>query len=117
MATAPRDRTLIVVKRTRGRINRKHNEHVVRWDAGLFNAIYWKFIERMDLRPPSGRALTMALSMWRRMGAVVTFVPSGARTSLRPPHLRIEIGTRTVTDRPSLVGLGSVITPPCGILL
>lgn len=24
--------------------------------AGLFNAIYWKFIERMDLRPPSAAA-------------------------------------------------------------
>jgi hypothetical protein len=23
---------------------------------GLFNAIYWKFIERMDLRPPSAAA-------------------------------------------------------------
>jgi uncharacterized iron-regulated membrane protein len=25
-------------------------------EAGLFNAIYWKFIERMDLRPPSAAA-------------------------------------------------------------
>ena len=24
--------------------------------SGLFNAIYWKFIERMDLRPPSAAA-------------------------------------------------------------
>jgi hypothetical protein len=30
-------------------------------------------------------ALTMALSMWRGTGAVLTFVPSGARTSVRPP--------------------------------
>ena len=34
-------------------------------------------------------------------------LPSGARTSFRPPRLRIEIGMRRVTVRPSPVGVGS----------
>ena len=62
-------------------------------------------------------ALTMALSMWRQTGAAVTFVPSGASTSLRPPRRRIEIGTRTVTVRPSSVSFGLAITPPSGLLV
>jgi hypothetical protein len=37
-------------------------------------------------------ALTMALSMWRRTGAIVTLVPSGVSTSFRPPRLRVETG-------------------------
>ena len=44
-----------------------------------------------------------------------TLLPSGARTSFRPPRLRMEIGTRMVTVRPSLVRLGSVITAPSEI--
>jgi hypothetical protein len=58
-------------------------------------------------------AFTMALSMSRHTGAAVTSDPSGARTTLRPPRLRIEIGTRTVTVRPTAVGLGSLNMPLC----
>lgn len=46
----------------------------------------------------------------RVIEAALIFVPSGASTSLRPPRLRIEIGTRTVTVRPS----GLTITQPSG---
>jgi hypothetical protein len=35
-------------------VNFYHIGEVVQ--PGLFNAIYWKFIERMDLRPPSAAA-------------------------------------------------------------
>jgi len=62
-------------------------------------------------------ALTMALSMRRRIAGPVSGVPSGARTSFRPPRRRIEIGIRTVRVRPSLVRFDSLITPPSGILV
>ena len=39
-------------------------------------------------------------------------MPSGASTSFRPPRFRIEIGTRTVMVRPSLLIFGFAITLP-----
>jgi hypothetical protein len=46
---------------------------------------------RRAQRKRLGDRLDIALSMCLRTGAV-TFVPSGARTSFRPPRLRIEMG-------------------------
>ena len=57
-------------------------------------------------------ALTIALSTRRGGAAQVTALPSGARTSFRPPLLRIEIGTLTVTVRASVEALGFAIKPP-----
>jgi hypothetical protein len=60
-------------------------------------------------------ALTMALSMRRRIGAAATLVPSGASTSLRPPRFLMDIGTRTVMVRPSLLIFGFAITLPSAV--
>ena len=48
-------------------------------------------------------------------GRGCNFAPSGASTSFRPPRLLIEIGTRTVTVRPSSLSFGLAITPPSGL--
>jgi|SRR3954454_19881276 hypothetical protein len=40
MATAPRDRTWIVVKLAPGSLNRKRHEHIVRWDASSFRSVW-----------------------------------------------------------------------------
>jgi hypothetical protein len=40
MATAPRDRTWIIVKLTPGSLNRKRHEHIVRWDDGALCGVW-----------------------------------------------------------------------------
>jgi hypothetical protein len=57
-------------------------------------------------------ALTIALSMRREDSIPPPGVPSGASTTFRPPRFRIEIGTRTVIVRPSLLIFGFAITLP-----
>jgi hypothetical protein len=57
-------------------------------------------------------ALTIALSMRRNDNISRLCVPSGANTTFRPPRFRIEIGTRTVIVRPSVLIFGFAITLP-----
>jgi hypothetical protein len=58
-------------------------------------------------------ALTNALSTCRQnILCTSTCAPSGASTTFLPPRFRIEIGTRTVIVRPSLLIFGFAITQP-----
>jgi hypothetical protein len=40
MATAPRDRTLLVVKLAPGSLNRKPYDHIARWDDSSFRSVW-----------------------------------------------------------------------------
>jgi hypothetical protein len=70
-------------------------------------------------RPPASRAsgtprasaLTMALSVDRPPDVAARFKPLGVRTTLRPPRRPIDIGTRTVTVRPSALDQGPIVLP------
>jgi hypothetical protein len=46
MATAPRDRTLIIVKLAPGSLKRKRHEHIVRWDDSSFRSVWRSYTTR-----------------------------------------------------------------------
>jgi hypothetical protein len=49
MATAPRDRTWIIVKLTPGSLNRKRHEHIVRWDDSSSRGVWRSYADSSGL--------------------------------------------------------------------
>ena len=49
MATAPRDRTLIIVKLAPGSLKRKRHEHIVRWDDSGSRGVWRSYVNSSGL--------------------------------------------------------------------